>query len=48
MLAQAAQRSRGCPPSLEAFKAKGWGMANGWDPGQPELVGGSSAHGREL
>jgi len=40
--AQTAQRSCGCPILGDAQDQTGWG------PGQPELVGGSLAHGREL
>jgi len=41
-MAQAAQRSCGCPIPGGAQGQLGWG------PGQPEPVGGNPAHGRGL
>jgi len=41
-VAQAAQRSCGCPISGGAQGQVGWG------PGQPELVGGNPAHAERL
>ena len=41
-LAQAAQRSCGCPTP---GGIQGW---VGWDPGQPDIVGGNPAHSKGL